>query len=117
MFRVEAENYVRFGTNLASAPKMAWGNILFFRDHNLFLEAMRWCLGALPRFQAPASAKFGTSSGFACKSLKRKRRMSWCSLRGTLTSSLCLRTTSSPAKRPKTIDDQEVTTRDRKAVN
>ena len=51
VFRVEGENYVRFGTNLASTPKKAWGNMLFFRDHNLFLEALRWCQGALPRFQ------------------------------------------------------------------
>ena len=52
MFRVEAKNYVRFATNLADAPKAAWGNMLFFRDHNLFLEALRWCQGALTRFQA-----------------------------------------------------------------
>jgi hypothetical protein len=51
VFRVEAKNYVRFATNLADAPKAAWGNMLFFRDHNLFLEALRWCQ-ALPRFQA-----------------------------------------------------------------
>jgi hypothetical protein len=67
VFRMEAENYVRFGTNLASAPKMAWGNMLFFRDHNLFLEAMRWCRGALPRFQALAPAQFGTSSSLPIK--------------------------------------------------
>lgn len=71
VFRMEAENYVRFGTNLASAPKMAWGNMLFFRDHSLFLEAMRWCLGALPRFQALAPAKFGTSSGLPTKAQRQ----------------------------------------------
>jgi FkbM family methyltransferase len=71
VFRVEAENYVRFGTNLASAPKMAWGNMLFFRDHKLFLEAMRWCLGALPRFQALTPAKFGTSSGLPTKAQRQ----------------------------------------------
>jgi FkbM family methyltransferase len=58
VFRMDAESFVRFGTNLASAPKKAWGNMLFFRDHNLFLEALRWCQGALPRFQALASGKF-----------------------------------------------------------
>jgi FkbM family methyltransferase len=67
VFRIEAENYVRFGTNLASAPKKAWGNILFFRDHHLFLEALRWCQGALPRFQALAPAGFRTSTGLPQK--------------------------------------------------
>src|SRR5260221_750635 len=63
VFRVEAEAYVRFAANLANAPKRAWGNMLFFRDHSLFLEALRWCQGALPRFQALAPANFRTSSG------------------------------------------------------
>jgi FkbM family methyltransferase len=58
VFRIEAENYVRFATNLARAPKRAWGNMLFFRDHNLFLEALRWCQGVLPRLQAAPSGKF-----------------------------------------------------------
>ena len=52
VFRMEAEMGVRFAANLVNAPKKAWGNMLFFRDHNPFLEALRWCQGALPRFQA-----------------------------------------------------------------
>jgi FkbM family methyltransferase len=63
VFRVEAEAYVRFAANLANAPKRAWGNMLFFRDHSLFLEALRWCQGALPRFQALAPGNSRTSSG------------------------------------------------------
>jgi hypothetical protein len=50
VFRMEAESCVRFGANLASAPKRAWGNMLFFLHHNLFLEALLWCQGTLPRF-------------------------------------------------------------------
>lgn len=52
VFRMEAESWIRFGANLANAPKKAWGNLLFFRDHNLFLQAFRWCQAVLPRFQA-----------------------------------------------------------------
>jgi FkbM family methyltransferase len=61
VFRVEGENYVRFATNLANAPKMAWGNILFFRNHSLFLEALRWCQGMLPRLQTLPQGKSGRS--------------------------------------------------------
>jgi FkbM family methyltransferase len=67
VFRIEAESCVRFGTNLASAPKKAWGNMLFFHDRNLFLEALRWCQAALPQFQAPAPAKIGASSDLPAK--------------------------------------------------
>jgi FkbM family methyltransferase len=58
VFRLEAETYVRFAANLANAPKMAWGNILFFRNHSLFLEALRWCQGMLPRLQSLAQSSF-----------------------------------------------------------
>ena len=60
VFRGEGEAYVRFAANLGSAPKKAWGNMLFFRDHSLFLEALRWCQGALPRFQSLPADKFGS---------------------------------------------------------
>jgi FkbM family methyltransferase len=63
VFRVEAENYVRFAANLANAPKMAWGNILFFRHHSLFLEALRWCQGMLPRLQALPQGNLAEAEG------------------------------------------------------
>jgi FkbM family methyltransferase len=78
VFRTEAENCVRFGTNLASAPKNAWGNMLFFRDHSLFLEALRWCQGVLPRFQAshrPDAAEI-TRANFVSSNLTRTALMS-----------------------------------------
>lgn len=50
VFRVESENEIRYATNLADAPKKAWGNLLFFRDAELFAKACDWCRGALPRF-------------------------------------------------------------------
>jgi len=50
VFRVEGENEIRYATNMADAPKKAWGNLLFFRDAELFAKACDWCRGALPRF-------------------------------------------------------------------
>jgi hypothetical protein len=58
VFRVEGETYVRFAANLANAPKIAWGNILFFRNHSLFLEALRWCQGMLPRLHSLPQSSF-----------------------------------------------------------
>jgi hypothetical protein len=52
IFRTEAEGFIRMGTNLASVPKQAWGNLLFFRDYQLFLKAFHWCKTTLPRFRA-----------------------------------------------------------------
>ena len=51
IFRIEVQRFVRFATNLAEAPGQAWGNLLFFREHAIFLEAFRWCQLSLPRFQ------------------------------------------------------------------
>ena len=67
VFRVEAKAYVRFATNLASAPQKAWGNMLFFRDHSVFIEAFRWCQGALPRFQGLPNARFGNVLRFTAE--------------------------------------------------
>ncbi len=50
IFRTEAEGFIRMGTNLASVPKQAWGKMLFFRDHQLFLKAFHWCKTTLPAF-------------------------------------------------------------------
>ena len=52
IFRTEAEGFIRMGTNLASVPNQAWGKMLFFRDHQLFLKAFHWCKTTLPRFRA-----------------------------------------------------------------
>jgi hypothetical protein len=52
IFRTEAEGFIRMGTNLASVPNQAWGNLLFFRDQQLFLKAFHWCKTTLPRFRA-----------------------------------------------------------------
>jgi len=51
IFRVEGESLIRFAANLAEAPHQAWGNLLFFREHALFLEAFRWCQTSLGQFQ------------------------------------------------------------------
>jgi hypothetical protein len=52
IFRTEAEGFIRMATNLASVPRQAWGTILFFKDHQLFLKAFHWCKTTLPRFRA-----------------------------------------------------------------
>ena len=52
IFRTEAEGFIRMGTNLASVPDQAWGRMLFFRDHQIFLKAFHWCKTTLPRFRA-----------------------------------------------------------------
>jgi hypothetical protein len=52
IFRTEVEGFIRMGTNLASVPEKAWGNILSFRDHQLFLKAFHWCKSTLPRYRA-----------------------------------------------------------------
>jgi uncharacterized protein YoxC len=54
IFRVDSEDFVRMATNLAGTPKQSWGKIFFFQDYQLFLKALHWCKGALPRFQATA---------------------------------------------------------------
>jgi hypothetical protein len=57
IFRTEAEGFIRMGTNLASVPNQAWGSLLFFRDHQLFLKALHWCKTTLPRFRAAPLAR------------------------------------------------------------
>ena len=52
IFRTEVESLIRMGTNLASVPDKAWGTIVFFRDHQLFLKAFHWCKTTLPRYRA-----------------------------------------------------------------
>ncbi|MBV8101539.1 MAG: hypothetical protein JOZ31_20545 [Verrucomicrobia bacterium] len=52
IFRTEVESFIRMGTNLASVPDQAWGAIVFFRDHQLFLKAFHWCKTTLPRYRA-----------------------------------------------------------------
>jgi len=52
IFRTEVEGFIRMGTNLASIPDNAWGTIVFFRDHQLFLKAFHWCKTTLPRYRA-----------------------------------------------------------------
>jgi hypothetical protein len=52
IFRTEVEGFIRMGTNLASIPDNAWGTIIFFRDHQLFLKAFHWCKTTLPRYRA-----------------------------------------------------------------
>jgi hypothetical protein len=54
IFRVDSEDFVRMATNLAGTPKQSWGKIFFFQDYQLFLKALHWCKGALPRFRATA---------------------------------------------------------------
>lgn len=57
IFRTEAEGLVRMAVNLASVPSQAWGNLLFFHDHQLFLKAFHWCKTTLPRFRAAPLAR------------------------------------------------------------
>jgi hypothetical protein len=52
IFRTEIESFIRMGTNLASIPNKAWGTVVFFRDHQLFLKAFHWCKTTLPRYRA-----------------------------------------------------------------
>jgi hypothetical protein len=57
IFRTEAEGFIRMATNLASVPSQAWGSLLFFHDHQLFLKAFYWCKTTLPRFRAAPLAR------------------------------------------------------------
>jgi hypothetical protein len=57
IFRNETDGFIRLATNLASAPAQAWGTMLFFRDHQLFLKAFHWCKTTLPRFRAAPLAR------------------------------------------------------------
>jgi hypothetical protein len=52
IFRTETEGFIRMATNLASVPEQAWGSLLFFQNHQLFLKAFHWCRTTLPRFRA-----------------------------------------------------------------
>lgn len=62
IFRTEAEGFIRIATNLASVPRQAWGNVLFFKDHQLFLKAFHWCKTTLPRFRAAPLARQGEAA-------------------------------------------------------
>jgi hypothetical protein len=57
IFRTETEGFIRMATNLAGVPGQAWGSLLFFQDHQLFLKAFHWCKTTLPRFRAAPLAR------------------------------------------------------------
>ena len=50
MFRQEGVPTIRLAANLANVPERSWGNIFFFKDHQLFEQAYRWSRGALPQY-------------------------------------------------------------------
>jgi FkbM family methyltransferase len=54
MFRIEGEPAIRFTANLATAPRLSWGNLFFFKDFRIFEEAYRWTSTTLPRLQSAA---------------------------------------------------------------
>jgi FkbM family methyltransferase len=43
VYRISAEARISFYCNSMHSFKHSWGNVLFFRDHTVFLEALKWC--------------------------------------------------------------------------
>jgi FkbM family methyltransferase len=52
LFRVNdadgSSNIVRFTCNSQRVPRNSWGNVFFFREHEPFVQALRWCSIVLP---------------------------------------------------------------------
>jgi hypothetical protein len=49
VYRVWGEPQTAFFCNHDRAVPNSWGNIVFFRDREIFNEAQKWCAAVLPR--------------------------------------------------------------------
>lgn len=47
IYRAENSNEARFYCNLDMSVKNSWGNVIFFRDYEVFREALKWCSSML----------------------------------------------------------------------
>ncbi|MFN5515077.1 MAG: FkbM family methyltransferase [Cyanobacteriota bacterium] len=47
LYRVWGSHQVSFYANLPRSVENAWGNIFFFRDYEIFNQALRWCSGLI----------------------------------------------------------------------
>jgi FkbM family methyltransferase len=48
MYRVDGSTEVSYFVNSPRSVPQSWGNALFFLDHQVFAEAVRWCAAVLP---------------------------------------------------------------------
>jgi FkbM family methyltransferase len=49
VYRIWGDHEVAYYCELARAIERSWGNVFFFRDHELFSRAEQWCAAALRR--------------------------------------------------------------------
>jgi FkbM family methyltransferase len=49
VYRVDGSAEVAFFANHCRSVAQSWGNVLFFMDHDVFREALRWCSSVLPQ--------------------------------------------------------------------
>ena len=49
LYRVWGRNQTAFYCNHARPVPQTWGNMIFFRDYNLFSQGQAWCSAVLPR--------------------------------------------------------------------
>jgi FkbM family methyltransferase len=49
VYRDAASRRISFCCNMPMSPRGSWGNVLFFKDIQLFAEACRWCASAMPQ--------------------------------------------------------------------
>jgi len=49
MYRIPGEERISFYCNYNKPLSNSWGNVLFFRDHELFVRSAEWCSAILPK--------------------------------------------------------------------
>jgi len=48
IYRIWGSSEISYYCNSAYSLDQSWGNIFFFRDHNVFSEALKWCSATMP---------------------------------------------------------------------
>lgn len=49
LYRIDGSYDISFYCNQPESISKSWGNVFFFRDYQVFTEAMQWCAAVLPR--------------------------------------------------------------------
>lgn len=49
LYRIWGENQTAYYCNHARSTPNSWGNVVFFRDYDLFVQGQAWCAAVLPR--------------------------------------------------------------------
>ena len=49
LYRIWGQNQTAYYCNHHRSVPHSWGNVVFFRDHDLFAKAQDWCSAVLPR--------------------------------------------------------------------